>query len=316
MSKFNHSIKLHAAFVNSYQLGKASLWGPRISRILENTSSSTLRSIAIGSAAPVSLWTGNRSTKPIKDYAIDTPNLLYETNFVIDRDAWARNEGELFTTESRQLGLYFADHWTKLVSAKLIANPNWYDGVSLFGAHPVLDTTQTNDLTSTELPSLNVGTATAPSAIESGNIINEALMYATGTMVSDANVAINGTAKKFLFVTGSSQIASAYRSAIFSQNLASGQTSPVDGLVKNGYQIEVILDNALAAQTTVSYMFIEDMSNKAFILHSESNVRFELTGVNDNDGLAFQTNNVQVGASQRRSCVVADYTKAFKLTHS
>ena len=316
MSKFNHSILLQAAFTNQYKLGKESTYGVRISRLLENTSASSLRAIAIGSSKPVEKWVGNRSTKPLKDFKLEVQNELYETNFSIPRETWERNEANLFADESRQMGNYMADHWSKLVAQTLIANPTWYDGVNLFGIHPVINTTQVNDLTSTEIASASIVLNTQPSAEEAGDIINETLIYINSVIVNDANVAINFSAKRFLIICGTAKMAGAYRSAIMRQNLSSGSTSPVDGLIRSGYVIDVVLDNALSAGTTKVYFAVEDMANKAFILHSESNVRFELTGTGNNDSLAFQTNAVQVGCSQMRSLALGDYTKIFRLTHA
>jgi len=317
MPNYNHSIKLEAAFRNSYSLSLSQTWGPRISRVLENTNSAVLRSIAVGSSKPITAWNGgNRTTSPLRDFKLEVQNTKYETNFGISRDVWNRDDAGIYSAEASQLGIYLTDHWSKLVAAQLILNSNWYDSVSLFGSHPIGNSTQTNDLTATEISSLNVATATAPSADEAANIINEAIMYSTGVIVNDANVAVNGTAKKFMFITGSAKIAGAYRSAVYRQNLAQGSTSVVDGLLRNGYNVEVVMDNALASDTDGIYMAIEDMPQKSFILHSESAPLFEIVGNGQNDSTGFFQDQVFVGVSQSRSLAMGDYTKIYRLTHS
>jgi len=316
MNKHNHSIKLEAAFRGAYTDGLLNNYGPRISRVIENTNAATLRAIAIGSAKPVSAWLGNRSSIPMKNFKIDSSTVLYETNFSVPREAWDRDEAGLFTEEARSLGGYMVDHWTKLVAEKILSGDLWYDGVAFYGAHPIGNTTQTTACTATQIPSANVGTATAPTADEASAVINEATMYMNYQLLNDANVAINASAKNFEIVCGTPALAGAFRSAVLRQNLSQGATSIVSGLNADGYNFKVVLDPALAASTDKVYMFITDQANKAFILHSERSPRFEISGLTDNDGLTFQTNNVQVGVSQNRGIVYGDHTKSIRITLS
>jgi phage major head subunit gpT-like protein len=175
-----------------------------------------------------------------------------------------------------------AEHWNVLAAAALLAGSTsagiGYDGQQFFSAThneavAAGGPTQSNLLTSSTLPALDVVTPTAPTPYEAAQIINQAIGYFY-SLVDDKNYPMNGQAKSFKVLVGTISIYAPFLQATTLLTFAQGTQNPLIGLKMNGQavQIEVELIPQLSTFTTGFYILRTDGRVKALILQSEVDV--------------------------------------------
>lgn len=200
---------------------------------------------------------------------------------IADKD---RRRDKLGQLEARmgELAQLAAQHWDSLVASLITTNGNSYDGTTFFStAHAESGTSQVNALAAAHITTLNVGTATAPTAEEMALILPEALGK-FHLLTDDKGNATNGGARNFLLLCGSAKIFASAAHAIQANNLASGASNPVQGLRASGYSITPVLTPDLSSVTDAFYLFRTDSAVKPFILQEEVPLRAAMsTTAND-----------------------------------
>jgi len=162
-----------------------------------------------------------------------------------------------------------AEHWDSLVATLITANGNAYDAVAYFATtHAESGSNQVNAYTNSHITTLNVTTATAPTADELALVLPEAVGK-FHLLTDDKGDAINGGARNFMLVCGSAKIFASASHAIQANNLTSGASNPVQGLRSSGYSITPVLTPLLSSVTDAFYMFRTDSAVKPFILQEE-----------------------------------------------
>lgn len=174
-----------------------------------------------------------------------------------------------------------AEHWDVLTATLLLngatAGYTSYDGVTYFAAtHAESGTNQVNALTSSHVSSLDVTTATAPTADEMAAIIPKVLGKFF-LLTDDKGDPMNGNAKSFTILTGSETIWGSTLHALKANNLTSGASNPAVSVVSEGYSFKVVLTPRLSAATSKFYVLRNDSPVKPLILQEEVAIRPSMT---------------------------------------
>lgn len=306
---------LQGAFLTNYEGVLNSTWAYPITKRYDNVGE-FLKLVDIGTVGSVRQFSGPRQFTAPNIYTVTQTNLPYELSMAIDIEDVRRDKLGMFETKAAEMGAKFADHINRLVIAQLTANPIGFDGVSFFGTtHPVNGTTQANALSSSQVASLDVATAAAPTAVEMANVIMDATYY-TYTLTDEAGDPINGGAKQWLLVSSNPRIVSAANAAINSFQLSSGQTNPLyAGLEAKGWKFLTDIDPRIgASNSAVFYLFRVDSEVKPFAWGEESGLEINYLG--DGSYNAVKDNQYIWAAKAVRSVGVGRYQHAFKCTLS
>ncbi len=238
----------------------------------------------LGSVPKFSEWLGGRNiTKPKVD-SFSITNKLFEQTVGIPVDDLRRDKTGQIMARLGELATAGAYHWEDLVTALVNANTTQtFDSQNLFDTdHPVSEstsssTTAKNSITSSEVPALNVGTATAPTAAEAAAVVT-GLVGHFFTFTNDRGFYVNRGAKSWLIMVGTAANFSAYATAISGENLSVDVANPVRGLLASGHKFRVELNPGLTSSTDLVYMFRRDGRVKPFILQQEYAPKVQVVG--------------------------------------
>jgi phage major head subunit gpT-like protein len=229
----------------------------------------------LGSVPKFSEWLGGRNIKKPKVDSFTIINRLFEQTVGIPVDDLRRDKTGQIVARLGELAQAGAYHWEDLLTALMNANAtNTYDGVAFFGTtHPIAEsttgsTTAKNLITATEVPALNIGTATAPTAAEAALIVT-GLVGHMFTFQNDQGFYVNRGAKSWLIMVATTAQLAAYSVAISGQNTSVDVANPVRGLLAMGHTFRVELNPGLTSSTDMVYLFRRDGRVKPFILQQE-----------------------------------------------
>lgn len=306
---------LQGAFLTKYEGGIGGNWSTSVTRKYD-VSGEFFKPVDIGTVGAVRQFSGKRHYTDPNVYTLTQQNLPYELSMKIDIESVNRDYLGMFESKAAEMGGKFADHVNKLVISNITSNPNCFDGVTYFNtAHPVGKNTQANDLSSSQVASLDVATAAAPTAVEMSNAILDVVSYSY-TLVDEAGDPVNGGAKEFMIATSNPRIYSSAIAAIASMQLSQGQTNPLyAGLEAKGYKFQAVLEPRLgAANDTKFYVFRTDSEVKPFIWGEEKGLTINYLGEGSFNAV---NDNVYIWAAKAvRSVGVGRYQYAFKCTLS
>lgn len=246
---------------------------------LETTSNSASEKYAwLGNVPQMREWKGNRISKQLREYDYTIVNRLFEATLEVAVADLRRDKTGQLQKRIAELARRADTHWATLIT-ELITNGTsatlgkCYDGAAFFSAaHTEGDSgTQTNLLTATEVTSLNVGTATAPTAAEMASAIFDCIAYA-GTYKDDQGEPINEDATNWILMAGNATIWGAAAKAI-SQNMVNSGGAAIDNVLKNvGLNIQPVFNARLTASswTDKFLLFRADAPVAPFIRQSET----------------------------------------------
>lgn len=230
----------------------------------------------LGTVPQLRAWTGEALGKELPNYSHTITNVDYESTLRIQKGDIRRDKTGQIRQRVADLGRRAGTHWESLVST-LINNGQATTGSgAAYDSQAFFDTdhndnaqgNQTNDLTSTEVPSANVGTATAPTAAEMANIIAETIAYMYGFTDDQGEPALGGM-KNFVVMGGSAAVNGAVVQAIGSSLLSSGSTNPLSAFSGGmGVSIQPVF-NSRISDTNGVYVFATDGDIGPFILQEE-----------------------------------------------
>ncbi len=276
-----------------------------------------MKLVDLGTVGAVRQFVGPRQVTSPKVYTLTQQNLPFELSMEIDIEDVNRDHLGMWETKAQEIGEKFADHINKLVIAQTIANPVCFDGANFFSTtHPLSPgVVQINDLSATQVPALAAATAAAPTAVEMSNIIAGIIGYQF-TMLDEAGDAINGLARKFMVATSNPAVWESALSAIRAQQLSQGQTNPLwAGLLKNGYEVNAIIDPRLgAANSAVFYFYRTDSVVKSYAWGEEVPMHLQYLG--EGSDTAVKQNKYFWGGKAVRSVGVGRYQHSFRCTLS
>jgi phage major head subunit gpT-like protein len=237
----------------------------------------------LGTSPQLSVWEGEALLQELPNYSATLTNIEYAAFLGIGKKDLDRDKTGQIRTRVAGLGRRAAKHWESLVSDLIIASETAagtdisgkaYDGQAFFDTdHSYTGsnytTNQSNDLSGGVW---DVTTATAPTATEAADCVVDAIgnIY---SLKDDQGEPINGDARNFTIMVGTSALWAPFQKAVSLNNLASGADNPVAAL--GGLSINVVLNPRLSAKTTKVYVFRTDGDIKPFILQDEDPVTVE-----------------------------------------
>lgn len=308
--------RLTANFLTSYEGCLAKQWATPLCKIVTDADE-FIKLIDLGTVGAVRQYSGPRqTTRPIA-YQLTQQNLPWELTMEIDAEDVNRDKIGMWEAKASEIGGKYADHPTKLAAATIVANPVGFDGKTFFNtAHPVGSATAiNNNVTSSQIPSLACATAATPTVVEAANQLVQLITYFY-TFTDEAGDPINGDAREFLVVTSNPQILGAYISAIFSEQLTSGQTNPLKaGFEVKGWKIDAALEPRLGTVTNAKIqIFRKDSIIKPLIWGEERGM--EILRLGDSSDLYMTKNKYLWGAKAVRSLGVGRWQHAIQATLS
>lgn len=243
-------------------------------------------------------WKGGRLAKALRDNGITIDNKLWEATLAFNVDEKRRDKTGQMIIRIAELARRAAAHPVKLIST-LISNGHastsglCYDGQYFFDTdHSEGDSgAQKNLLTATEVATLNVGTATAPTEAEMAQAIMGVISYMIGYL-DDQGEPMNEGARAFDVMVPIPLFSAAY--AASSKDVlhaAAGNTT--DNVLKGGaFKINVVANPRLN-WTTDFGVFRSDASAKPFIFQEE--LPLEVKAVAEGSELEFNENEHHYG---------------------
>jgi phage major head subunit gpT-like protein len=229
----------------------------------------------LGSVPKFSEWLGGRNIVKPKVDSFTITNKLFEQTVGIPVDDLRRDKTGQIMARLGELGQAGAYHWEDLTTALINTNgAQTFDAQNFFDTdHPVAEsttgsTTAKNSLTSSEIPALNIGTATAPTAAEAALIVT-ALVGHMFTYQNDRGFYVNRGAKNWLIQVATASQYAAFTTAVSGENTSVDVTNPVRGLLSQGHKFRVELNPGLTSATDLVYLFRTDGRVKPFILQQE-----------------------------------------------
>lgn len=298
-----------------YEPALNGLWATKIGSIVQSNKGTETYGW-LGAAPGLEPMTADNPTEEqLKPYTYALRNQDYAKALKIaEKDMRRDNLGQI-QMRIGEMAQKAAEHWNKLAASVLTGNPTGYDGVSLFStAHAESGTNQVNDVSATQVPALDVTTATAPTPVEAAAALNGVIgqFY---TLTDDKGDAINGQAKSFTVLAGTTAIWAALNYAANATTFAGGQTNQIQGLTaNNGINIDVQLTPLLAGKTDGFYVFRNDGPIRALILQNEVDVEPAVSTKDNDEYIKFRRFLFSIYTS--RAVGVARWQSAIRATFS
>jgi phage major head subunit gpT-like protein len=267
---------LQGAFLTSYEGEVQKGWSAAISSIYDvNTKVSQYDDI--GTVGAVSEVKGNPVTTDPVPYNIQVTNKVFKLGFEVDVEDVKRDRLGVFEAKATEIGQKMALYRDKLVGGNVTNNDKSTDNVALFSSSHY--GSQSNDISNSQVASLDVVAPTAPTAVEASLFMGGMLNYLF-TLVDESLDPINGGARDFMFAASNIQTVAAINNAIFQLQLTQGQTNPIKGYQAKGYSFDCVYSPYLGTATdTKVYLFRKDSSIKPFLVQEEGGVEMQYLGV-------------------------------------
>lgn len=242
-------------------------------------------------------WVGGRQPKALRSSALTVTNKKWEATIEVALDDMRRDKFGLIKERLDEFAMAQEDHWLKLLSTLILNGAGEEYGL----AHDnqfFFDTdhsegnsgTQVNDVSVTQVPSLNVTTATAPTVAEWTDILFDLVIHMR-TFLDDQGEPINEAAKEFLVMVPPS-LSRNCATALSNGFIAISGGAVDNPLIKQDFKISVVTNIRLASWTDKFVMFRTDTAGKAFIMQEEEALSVKTKDENsdyaiDNDAVQF-----------------------------
>lgn len=268
-----------ATFLTSYEDTFAGSWANELGILVPSDSASETYGF-LGANPAMREWIGARQAATLNKTQFTIRNRAFEATMAVHENDLRRDKSKMlearigtFATEAG------ADHWQSLLVDLVNANGNCYDGQAFFSAtHSFGDSgTQKNLLTATEVPSANVGTATAPTPTEMANVLLETVAYML-TIKNDKQRPVNGQARNFHVQVATAPLFSAVVQAVSANLLTGTVDNPLTGLKTGGFRFTYSLEPRLTSATSKIRVYRTDGGLKPYILQEEKPIETDLLG--------------------------------------
>jgi phage major head subunit gpT-like protein len=243
-------------------------------------------------------WIGKRQIKtlPVKQYKLT--NRHFEATLEIGADEMRRDQTSLLKARMATFaGDVVGGHWIDLAAELINANGLCYDGQNFFDTDHLLGDsgTQLNELAAAQCPSLNVGTATAPTAAEFATALLEVVGYMM-TIKNSAGRYVNTDAKKFHIQCSTVQIWAAAQAAVSGNYLQATVDNPLKSI---NATFTVGMDPRITGSTARFNVFRTDAPLKPFIWQTEQDPEYLVLGPGSDH--YFQTKKYLLGVDTWRA---------------
>lgn len=251
----------------------------------------------LGAAPAMREWIGGRQGKKPSVQGITISNKPFEASFEIPVEDLDRDATGQINVRVQDLATRAALHPDSLLSDLINVSETalCYDGQAFIDTdHVTGDSgTQTNDLTTTEVPASNVTTTTRMTAVEAADVIYQTIAHMF-TFKDDAGQPINQNARRFAVMASPGHMAG-IGAALSAQFLTAGVTNP---LLASAFQVVPIINPRLTLTTKI-FVFRIDGAMKPFIYQTEKAP--DLFVFDRNSEYARDTRHVKAGVDVRRN---------------
>jgi len=277
-----------AGFFPKLQTTMEDLWSARIS--IEVPSNREAEEYTwLGQVPVMREWVGGRHEEVLNLYTLTIRNHVYEATLPISVEDLRRDKTGMLRTRVAELAVRTGTHWNTLAANLIGAGEAGtvglaYDGQFFYDTdHNESGTSQSNDLTATEVPSANVVDANAPTASEAANIIVETVSYMM-SLTDDRGEPINqGPQAVVILVTKAAHLA-AFNSATLLNVLTGSTDNPIRGLREKGWTFEVQYSPRITAANKVYFNIGNpELGGAPLIRQIETEVETQLEGAGSHE---------------------------------
>jgi len=311
---------LIGTFYQTLEAGLAGSWVPDVSFLV--TSQQKVEQYKwLGMAPAVREWIAGRHPQGLRADAYSLENLKFEATLDIEVDDLNRDKTGQIMLRVQEMADRVNEHWAVLGSAALATGEAalCYDGQPFFSATHAegKSGTQINLITASQVPQLNVGTATAPTPAEMAAAILGCIGYQYN-YVDDQGQPMNGQARQFLVMVPVSLFVPAL-AAISSPVLTTGGGAAADNLLvkamaAGGFQVRVVVNPLLNAWTTNFTVLRIDARAKPLIRQEEYGVKISAKA--EGSEYEHDTDRHQYGIKASRNVGYGYWQYALKATLS
>lgn len=274
----------------------AASWAPKIAW-LQETQQDRETYKWLGMSPALREWVGGRQAKGLREDGITIVNKTFEATLDLNVDEIRRDQTGQSMVRVQELAERASEHVHQLISTAITDNGLCYDGQNFFDTDHVshLSGTQINAIAAAHVASLNIGTATAPTADEFATALLDVIAYMM-KYADDQGQPMNHNAKSWLVMVPANLWAPAVH-AIYGKLLTTSAGAARDNILQSlGLQIEPVYNPRLASSASaVWYIFRTDTVTKPFIDQEE------LFEVSSDDKEEFTNNRILFGVKAIRA---------------
>jgi len=274
----------------------------------------------LGASPALREWVGGRQLKGLRKEALSITNKLWEATLAVAiEDMWRDKLGQIQIRidDLARRGLL---HWRSLINTLIVNGTGdtygaCYDSQYFFDDDHESGSSgsQTNLLTNSEVASLNVGTADAPTQAEMALAILDVIGYMLQYKDDQGEPAQEDAREFHVMVPYNLHGAAQAAASLDSIRDASGTV--ISNPLKGGSDFKVTVGmNARLTTTTVFYTFITDQPTKAFILQEEKGL--EVDSLTEGSDHAFKENEYLFGVKTSRNAGYGEWLRAAHCTLS
>lgn len=313
---FLDSANLIADFYPRLEAAMERIWAPLISVEVPSTRD-TEEYGWLGQVAPMRKWVGERQEQTLKKYSLTIQNFEYEATLPMSLPDMRRDKTGQLQVRYNDLIARTATHWNSL-AGPLITNGAGstsglaYDGQYFFDTdHNESGSNQTNNLTSTEVPSADVATASTLTTTEAANVITETLAYMQ-SLTDDQSEPINQGINDVLILCTKVGHLKGVKTALGLTNLGtgSGNNNPILAWTQN-FRVEYVSTRVTAADALYFFFGNPTMGGTPLIRQSELGVQAQLDTSEE-----FKKNRHLFGVKAARGIGYGQWQRACKVTLS
>ena len=221
-------------------------------------------------------WVGGRQAKGLRHEGITIKNKTFEATLEISIDDLRRDKTGQIMVRIDDLARRTNSHWLSLLTTLITSgtSTDCYDGQYFFDSDHVSGSsgTLTNLLTATQVTSLNISDADAPTADEMASAILDVIAYMF-SYKDDQGEPINENARNFAVMVPVNMWAATLQ-ACTKNNLNVGTGVRDNPLMSPAFNVEPVVNPRLSTDT-VFYVFNTDSATKPFILQEEDGVKVD-----------------------------------------
>lgn len=273
-----------APFYPRLEAALQTIWANDIAMLLPS-SRETEELAWLGQVPQMREWIGGRMEETLNKYTLTIRNRPYEATLPISTDDLRRDKTGQISQRVTDLATRTATHWNKLAGEWITAGEAGtlglaYDGQFAFDTdHDESGSSQSNDLTATEVPSANVATTSTLTTTEAAGIITETIAYMM-SLTDDKGEPINQSPTNVLILTTKVGHYNGIKTALGLNNLGTGSGNNNPLLAWNNYpiRVEFVPQRITAADKLYFFFGNPEMGATPLIRTSEVDVE---TGIID-----------------------------------
>ena len=272
----------------------------------------------LGQVPQMREWIGGRNAKGLTEFGYSITNKTYESTLEISVDDIRRDKTSQIMIRVAEQARRANAHWNKLISDLISGGgaADCYDGQYFFDTdHTEGDSgTQINAVAAAQCSSLNVATATAPTAAEMADCIMQTVGYMLAYKDNQGEP-LNEDAREFLVIAGTPNIWKAARIAAGLPVITdvSGSYTNILGAMDD-FKIRVEFNPRLSAKTTNFFLFRTDTDMKPFIRQEE--LPIQMSAIAEGSELEFNEDVHHYGIKALRNAGYGFWQSAVRATFS